>query len=232
MSVTVEYVQATRDTLCRVLGPSFAVDDAILIRPPFRFFYDVAGAAAIKFGFGIGLFAGPELDVAAIRTRHGRDAKLLYLRKIAALASMTTGVVVTCKPSKIVAGSDSEGANNLLRAIADAAEARHVEHDVYVGRIRAATEKEWHRVYGAEPSPDLTDPASLAQQQQQQQLSARSTGSAVSDVGMGAAIGGRPPTAPQAETAGSAPCVRSRRPRGGDEPAASVPLARFRWCYC
>lgn len=206
MSVTVEYVQATRDTLCRVLGPSFAVDDAILIRPPFRFFYDVAGAAAMKFGFGIGLFAGPELDVAAIRTRHGRDAKLLYLRKIAALASMTTGVVVTCKPSKIVAGSDSEGANNLLRAIADAAEARHVEHDVYVGRIRAATEKEWHRVYGAEPSPVLTDPAPLAQQQQQQQqLSARSTGSAVSDVGMGTAIGGRPPTAPKRRPQGLPP---------------------------
>ena len=215
-------VGRTRAALVHSLGSSFAVDDTILLRPPFRFFHDAISAFSRVTGFCVGLYVGPELDVAAIRLSYGRDAKVLYLRKAAALASMITGEVVSCKPSKIVAGNDSVGANALLCAVAKAAESRHPEHGTFVTRIRAATQQEWDRVFGGgargEPSdkvhhpamgPDaslvghparLSEPAEISPSIMLPQLplSARSAGSAASSLGgEGARVGGRPPTAPK-----------------------------------
>lgn len=216
-------VGRTRAALVHSLGSSFAVDDTILLRPPFRFFHDAISAFSRVMGFGDGLFAGPELDVAAIRLSYGRDAKVLYLRKAAALASMITGEVVSCKPSKIVSGSDSVGANALLCAVAKAAESRHPEHGTFVARIRAATQQEWDRVFGGgarsepldkAPHPAVGQDASPAGHPAQLSehadvsssvmlphlppLSARSAGSAASSLGgEGTRVGGRPPTAPK-----------------------------------
>lgn len=138
--------------LARALLRSVPQQKEVLHRPPFRFIFDVVAAATALTGFAAGLYAGPERDCAALREKFGRDAKLLYLRKLIALATVLTGEKLPAKAHKIVAGVEPAATCALLGAVAQAARisaADRAAHAAAVARIIAATKEEWSRIYGA-----------------------------------------------------------------------------------
>lgn len=110
--------------------------DALLQRPPFRFFFDIVtevGRITTRCvsnttsdhhhqvqavtGFAKDLFAGQSLDPKSM----DKDAKLRYLQQLIAAVHAATGVPVTMNPAKMVAGLEPEATNAFLQLLARAA---------------------------------------------------------------------------------------------------------------
>ncbi|KAJ3359311.1 TRAF3-interacting protein 1, partial [Allomyces arbusculus] len=113
MSTTDQTIAALKPYIRRT-----PLSEKLLSKPPFRYLHDLVSEFMAATGFGQGLYAGAELDAAAVKDK---DAKLAWLTKIIQLTALAAGTSVAAKPAKIVAGLDADDTNAWLRLMAGAA---------------------------------------------------------------------------------------------------------------
>ncbi|CAB3249248.1 unnamed protein product [Arctia plantaginis] len=91
------------------------LSEKLLKKPPFRFLHDVITTVLKTTGFFDKLFDEEELISDNVKDR---DSKISFLSKVIFVISSTTGKSLSVKPSKIVAGQESEKTNELLQCLA------------------------------------------------------------------------------------------------------------------
>lgn len=110
--VTQQILQSSDDPL--VDKPK--LDEKYLLKPPYRFLFDIVSAVQRKTGFAPGLFDQEDLDPKA-----EKDIKVRYLTKIINVVGLSLNEHIPAKPPKIVAGLEPENTNRLLQALGRAA---------------------------------------------------------------------------------------------------------------
>jgi TRAF3-interacting protein 1 len=105
--------------------------EKLLQKPPFRFLHDTITAVTNTTGFGEGLYAGEELDSAAITDR---QAKVNYLEKIFNLVGICQGSPLDIRAAKVVAGLEPECTNSFLLALATIASDGDIDNNEGVKR--------------------------------------------------------------------------------------------------
>jgi TRAF3-interacting protein 1 len=95
--------------------------EKLLVKPPFKYLYDIIAECTKVTGFGkgtftikVGLYTGEELTQEYYETK---ERKMAYLQKIIDLVELMSKQPVEAKPGKIVAGLEPELTNILLQSI-------------------------------------------------------------------------------------------------------------------
>ena len=88
---------------------------ALLRRPPFRFMHDVVSAVTAATGFAEGLFAGDELDAAALTER---NARLDFIAKIVGRVEEESGIELAVSALGVITGKDAATTNTFLQTLA------------------------------------------------------------------------------------------------------------------
>lgn len=111
-----EVIKRTQDTLGKYIKKP-PLTEKLLKKPPFRFLHDIIKAVIQETGFLQGLFTNEELNHETIKDR---DSKMAFLQKVIDAVKVITGISLTVRPTKIIAGHEPTKTNELLQAIGTA----------------------------------------------------------------------------------------------------------------
>ncbi|XP_046685490.1 TRAF3-interacting protein 1 [Homalodisca vitripennis] len=116
--VKLEVIRTTQDSLSRYIKKP-PLTEKLLRKPPFRYLHDITTSVMRETGYLQGLYSQDELNPENIKDR---ESKIAFLEKLIAAVNLSSGINVTARPNKIVAGLDVAKTNELLQAIAKALE--------------------------------------------------------------------------------------------------------------
>uniref|UniRef100_A0A1B6L6V9 TRAF3-interacting protein 1 n=1 Tax=Graphocephala atropunctata TaxID=36148 RepID=A0A1B6L6V9_9HEMI len=116
--VKLEVIRTTQDSLSRYIKKP-PLTEKLLRKPPFRYLHDITTSVMRETGYLQGLYSQDELNPENIKDR---ESKIAFLEKLIAAVNLSSGINLTARPNKIVAGLDVAKTNELLQAIAKALE--------------------------------------------------------------------------------------------------------------
>lgn len=109
-----DIIETTRSILAPLIRKP-KMSNKLLGRPPFRFIHDIIFNLSAATGFpDLSIFDESEMVGKAIKSR---DAKIAFLEKAIAEVERVSGEQVTMRPSKAVAGQESDTVNEFLQLV-------------------------------------------------------------------------------------------------------------------
>lgn len=108
-----DVIKKTQDSLKKHIKKP-PLTDKLLKKPPFRFLHDIITNVISETGFLDGLFTPEELNHENIKDR---DGKIAFLDKLISAVKIITGIPLSVRATKIVAGHEPTKTNELLQAI-------------------------------------------------------------------------------------------------------------------
>ncbi|XP_034255136.1 TRAF3-interacting protein 1 [Thrips palmi] len=121
-----EVIKKTQDSLKRHIKKP-PLTEKLLKKPPFRFLHDIITSVIRETGFLNGLFSQEELNHENIKDR---DGKIAFLDKLISAVKIITGIPLSVRATKIVAGHEATKTNELLQAIGHALDKKLDSKDV------------------------------------------------------------------------------------------------------
>ncbi|KAL1122783.1 hypothetical protein AAG570_003109 [Ranatra chinensis] len=110
--IKLEVIKKTQESLSKYIKRP-PLTEKLLKKPPFRYIHDIITSIMKETGFFEGVFKPEELNSENIKDR---ESKIAFLEKVIA-SIKASGISVSAKPSKIVAGLEVTKTNELLQAI-------------------------------------------------------------------------------------------------------------------
>lgn len=108
-----DVIKKTQDSLKKHIKKP-PLTEKLLKKPPFRFLHDIITSVIKETGFLNGLFSAEELNHENIKDR---DGKIAFLDKLISAVKIITGIPLSVRATKIVAGHEPTKTNELLQAI-------------------------------------------------------------------------------------------------------------------
>lgn len=121
-----EVIKKTQDSLKKHIKKP-PLTEKLLKKPPFRFLHDIITSVIRETGFLNGLFSQEELNHENIKDREG---KIAFLDKLISAVKIITGIPLSVRATKIVAGHEATKTNELLQAIGHALDKKLDSKDV------------------------------------------------------------------------------------------------------
>lgn len=121
-----EVIKKTQDSLKKHIKKP-PLTEKLLKKPPFRFLHDIITSVIRETGFLNGLFSQDELNHENIKDR---DSKIAFLDKLISAVKIITGIPLSVRATKIVAGHEATKTNELLQAIGHALDKKLDSKDV------------------------------------------------------------------------------------------------------
>lgn len=94
------------------------MSEKLLLKPPFKYIFDIIMETSKRTGFAKDLFSSAEL---APEFYTNKENKILFLKKAQDLVQTMLQREIPCKPTRVVAGHEPENTNLLLQAIYESA---------------------------------------------------------------------------------------------------------------
>nr|XP_037279574.1 TRAF3-interacting protein 1-like [Rhipicephalus microplus] len=130
--VSAKIIKKTQDLLGSVIKRP-PLQEKLLKKPPFRFLHDVIHNVIKATNFLDGLYTQEELTSDNIKDK---ESKIAFLQKAIDAVGIVTGSALPVRPSKIVAGHESDKTNEFLQVLAKSA-AKKVDSSEAVKRVLA-----------------------------------------------------------------------------------------------
>lgn len=108
-----DVIKKTQDSLKRHIKKP-PLTEKLLKKPPFRFLHDIVTNVIRETSFLTGLFTQEELNHENIKDR---DGKIAFLDKLISAVKIITGIPLSVRATKVVAGHEPTKTNELLQAI-------------------------------------------------------------------------------------------------------------------
>ena len=89
----------------------------LLSRPPFRYLHDLITEIVQTTGYAAGLYSEDEFNSENVKDK---ESKLLFLKKMVDVVSLSTKVALKASPAKIVAGLEVLETNTFLQTLGKA----------------------------------------------------------------------------------------------------------------
>lgn len=132
-----EIIKKTQDSLKKHIKKP-PLTEKLLKKPPFRFLHDIVTNVIRDTGFLDGLFSEEELNHENIKDR---DGKIAFLDKLISAVKIITGIPLSVRATKIVAGHEPTKTNELLQAIGLALDKKLDSKDVSQQLRKKGTKK-------------------------------------------------------------------------------------------
>ncbi|KAK7865237.1 hypothetical protein R5R35_012364 [Gryllus longicercus] len=113
-----DVIKKTQESLGKYIKKP-PLTEKLLKKPPFRFLHDIITNVIRETGFLEGIFTSEELNHENVKDR---ESKITFLQKAIDAVKSITGIQLTARPSKIVAGHEPAKTNEFLQAIGKALE--------------------------------------------------------------------------------------------------------------
>jgi len=94
------------------------MSEKLLLKPPFKYIFDIIMETSKHTGFAKDLYSPPEL---APDFYSNKENKILFLKKVQDLVQTMLQREIPCKPTRVVAGHEPENTNLLLQGIYESA---------------------------------------------------------------------------------------------------------------
>ncbi|KAE8742936.1 hypothetical protein FOCC_FOCC011430 [Frankliniella occidentalis] len=121
-----DVIKKTQDSLKKHIKKP-PLTEKLLKKPPFRFLHDIVTNVIKETSFLDGLFTVEELNHENIKDR---DGKIAFLDKLISAVKIITGIPLSVRATKIVAGHEPTKTNELLQAIGLALDKKLDSRDV------------------------------------------------------------------------------------------------------